>query len=122
MHALFGAMLPSDVSCQIMRPYIGTVTKLAVIHVFKLVFHQYLSFDILHDYLSTTFCLHLMTFLHPLGRVSKYEIRRNRHLRTVLPVLLQTETSRNEAAGHILKDFPTVDLKGNEDEILRSNC
>jgi hypothetical protein len=59
---------------------------------------------------------------HPLGRVSKYEIRRHRDLRTVLPVLLQTETSRNEAAGHILKDFPTVDLKGNEDEILRSNC
>ena len=51
---LFGVMLPSDVSCQIMRPYIGTVTKLSVIHVFKLVFHQYLSFDILHDYLSTT--------------------------------------------------------------------
>jgi hypothetical protein len=34
MHALlFGVMLPSDVSCQIMRPYIGTVTKLAIIHV-----------------------------------------------------------------------------------------
>ena len=26
--------------------------------------------------------------------------RRHRHLRTVLPVLLQTETSRNGAAGH----------------------
>ena len=48
--------------------------------------------------------------------------RRHRHLRTGLPVLLQTETSRNEAAGYIVKDFPTVDLKGNEDEILRSNC
>ena len=27
-------------------------------------------------------------------------IRRHRHLRTVLPVLLQTETSRNGSAGH----------------------
>ena len=35
MHVLlFGVMFPSDVSCQIMRAYIGTVTKLPVIHVF----------------------------------------------------------------------------------------
>ena len=47
--------------------------------------------------------------------------RRHRHLRTVLPVLLQTETSRNGAAG-LVKDFSTVDLKGNEDNILISDC
>ena len=63
-----------------------------------------------------------MTLPHTLEMVPTYVIRRHRHLRTVLPVLFQTETSRNEAAGHRVKDFPTVDLKGNEDEILRSNC
>ena len=47
--------------------------------------------------------------------------RRHRHLRTVLPVLLQTETSGMELPD-IVKDFSTVDLKGNEDKILRSNC
>ena len=46
--------------------------------------------------------------------------RRHRHLRTVLPVLLQTETSRNGPAD-IVKEFSTVYLKGNEDTILRSN-
>jgi hypothetical protein len=38
-----------------------------------------------------------------------------------LPVLLQTQTSRNGAAG-LVKDFSTVDLKGNEDNILISDC
>ena len=34
MHALlFGVMLPSDISCQIIRSYIGTVTKLSGIRV-----------------------------------------------------------------------------------------
>ena len=38
---LFGVMLPSDVSCQITRSYIGTVTKLAIIRpVFLILNHK----------------------------------------------------------------------------------
>ena len=40
---------------------------------------------------------------------------------TVLPVLLQTETSRNGSVD-IVKYFSTVDFKGNEDNISGSNC
>ena len=83
MHALlFGVMLLSDVSCQIMRPYIGTATKLAVMHVGRAQKYEIrnLLVKTFHlIYYMTTFLklivLHLMTLSLPLGRAPQYEIR-----------------------------------------------